>query len=179
MLHIIKRPHARQVNLRALAVRLPVLAPLLEHLARMVVHITDLDDLHALALRPVDLAPDRLVRLRRVHLSGVDALLRNSDDSGPPELRGEVALSRLVHAAPHGLEALFVQEREIRFDDTWDLFFCTEGAAEGDREPVLGDVADRRTRRPIPPYGPSRIRPARVRRVTVLRDELGRHVSFT
>lgn len=110
------------MDLRALPVMLPLPTALLEHLARVVVHVLPaLDDLHALALRAVDLAPHRLVRLRRVHLRRVDALLRDRDDRAPPELFREVALGRPVDAAPYWLEALLVQVCEVRLDDAWDL----------------------------------------------------------
>lgn len=158
MRHVVERPDTREVHLRALAVRGPVLAPLLDFLLELVVELVHLNNLHTLTLRAVDLPAHRLVPAR-VCVRRVDALLRDRDERGPAELLGQVLLRLAFNARPHRLEVRLVQEVEVRVADLRDLLLLAQRVAERDREAVHGHIANRGARVLIPPHGPCGIHP--------------------
>ena len=174
MFRVIERPQPGQMYLLPLPLRFPVSQPFIYQLLRALVDLPiDLDDLHALPLRTMNLPPHRLVVLLRLDLRGVKSLFRNSTDGAPSQLMRQNAFTGLTHTRPNRLESLLVLDvMKIRSDDLRRLFGIAQRVSKRDCKLVLFDVTDRRPRFGIPPHGPEWIEPACVRCITVCGDKL-------
>lgn len=174
MRHIVKRPDTRQMDLGPLPLVRPLLTPRLNLLLHILLHLIHLDHLHTLPLRPMDLSPNRLVLVRRIRLDRVQPLFRDSDDGTPSELFSEEGLGLLVDAAPNGLEVDFGggEMSEVIPNNTGELSVIAEGVTESDGETILGNVSHGTSSTLITPDRPCRINPRRIRRVTVLCNQL-------
>ena len=174
MFRVIERPQPGQMYLLPLPLRFPVFQPFVYQLLRALVDLPiDLDNLHALPLRTMNLPPHRLVVLLRLDLRGVKSLFRDSTDSAPPQLMRQNAFTCLIHARPNRFESLPVLDvMKIRSDDLRHLLGVAQWVSKRDRKLVLFDVTDRRPCFGIPPHGPEWIEPACVRGITVCGDKL-------
>lgn len=87
MFRVIERSQPGQMDLRSLPVRVPVRQTLVDQLLSVLVDLAiDLNDLHPLPLRAMNLSPHGLVIFLRLDLCGVESLLRNGADGTPPQL---------------------------------------------------------------------------------------------
>mgnify|MGYP007054560256 CR=1 FL=1 len=166
----------RQVDLRAFAVREPVLdAPvdLGAEVLREGFPLRDGDDADALALGAADLARDLALRGGLRAALRVDALLGDAGQAAPAELLAQDGLDLGRAQDPDGLEArLAAQPLQEGVDDAGVLAGVAERVARDDGEAVRGHVRDGGARGAVAPDAVALVAPRGGGRVAVVGDQV-------
>jgi hypothetical protein len=160
MLDVIKWPYTRKVNLRPLAIRTPLLTPLLYAALEFRRWYTiNVMYPYALPLRPVNLSPHGLVLMLGVDFSGVQSFLGSDNKRTPTKSFSEIRLSLSIDTAPYWFEGKSIQLLEVTFDHTRNLILLAQWAPKGDCEAILRYVPCGSTGFLMSPYGPGRVEP--------------------